>query len=119
MKRNSDPFWWGLFGAGGAISALFLPALLFLNGLAIPLGWIASPRYSALLTLVKHPFTRLFLFGLISLSLFHWAHRFRYTLYDGLQVKHLKLVAIICYGSAILVTLVAGYTLWSFEGPTN
>ena len=28
--------------------------------------------------------------ALSMLSLFHWAHRFRYTLYDGLQIKHLN-----------------------------
>jgi fumarate reductase subunit D len=115
MKKNIDPFWWGLFGAGGAISAISIPVLLFLNGLAIPLGWIEPPAYENLLTLVKHPLTRLFLFALISLSLLHWAHRFRFTLYDGLQVKHLnELIAFLCYGTAITVIFVAGYILWSF-----
>jgi len=115
MKKNIEPFWWALFGAGGAIAALFIPILLFLNGLAIPLGWIEAPSYGNLWNLVKHPLTRLFLFVVISLSLFHWAHRFRFTLYDGLQIKHLsELVAVCCYGCAIVGTLVAGYTLWSF-----
>lgn len=114
MKKSITPFMWALFGAGGAITAFFIPVLLFLNGLVIPLGWIEAPRYEDLLLLVKHPLTRLFLFALISLSLFHWAHRFRYTLYDGLQLKHLnELVAVICYGGAMIVTLAAGYTLWS------
>jgi fumarate reductase subunit D len=113
MKKSITPFWWALFGAGGAITAFFVPALLFLNGLAIPLGWIEAPRYEDLLALVRHPLTRLFLFGLIFLSLFHWAHRFRYTLYDGLQLKHLnELVAVLCYGSAMVLTLFAGFTLW-------
>jgi len=114
MKKNIDPFWWGLFGAGGAIAAFFIPVLLFLNGLAIPLGWIEAPRYQELLALVKYPLTRLFLFVVISLSIFHWAHRFRFTLYDGLQLKHLnELIAVLCYGSAIFVTVVAAYTLWN------
>lgn len=114
MKKTIEPFWWALFGAGGTVAALFIPVLLFLNGLAIPLGWIEGPRYEYLLALVTHPLTRLFLFVLISISLFHWAHRFRFTLYDGLQLKHLKnLIAVLCYGSAIVGTLAAGYTLWS------
>ncbi len=112
-KRSSEPFWWALFGAGGALSALCLPILILLNGLAIPLGWVAAPRYEDLLNLVQHPLTRLFLWGLISLSLFHWAHRFRFTLYDGLQLKHLNdLIAGLTYGSAIVGTVVAGYMLW-------
>ncbi|MDZ7343831.1 MAG: fumarate reductase subunit D [candidate division KSB1 bacterium] len=114
MKQSITPFWWGLFGAGGTMSALFIPVLLFLNGLAIPLGWIEAPRHENLLSLLQHPLARLFLFVLISLSLFHWAHRFRYTLYDGLQLKHLNaLIAVICYGSAMAVTLAAGFTLWN------
>ena len=114
MKMNIEPFWWTLFGAGGTIAALFIPILLFLNGLAIPLGWIDAPSYQNLLTLVKFLLTRLFLFVVISFSLFHWAHRFRFTLHDGLQLKHLnELIAVLCYGSAIVGTLAAGYTLWS------
>ena len=46
------------------------------------------------------------------LLLFHWAHRFRYTLYDGLQIKHLfEVVNPLCYGAAILGSVVAGYLL--------
>jgi fumarate reductase subunit D len=112
MKKTIDPFWWALFGAGGMVSALFIPVLLFLNGLAIPLGWIDAPAYEGIFSLVKHPVTRLFLFALISLSLFHWAHRFRYTLYDGLQLKHLfGLVAALCYGTATVFTIIAAVVL--------
>ena len=63
---------------------------------------------------MAHPLTRLYLFVLISLPLFHWAHRFRYTLYDGLQVKHLTaLIVVLCYGTALVGTALAAYTLWS------
>ena len=114
MKRTSEPFWWGLFGAGGTIAAFFVPVLLLLNGLVIPLGWVPAPSYEYLLNLAKHPVARLFLFAVISLSLFHWAHRFRFTLYDGLQLKHLnQLIAVLTYGTATVGTLVAGYSLWS------
>jgi fumarate reductase subunit D len=47
------------------------------------------------------------------LSLFHWAHRFRYTLYDGLQIKHLnELINLFCYGGAVVGSVVAGYLVW-------
>jgi len=114
MKRTAEPLWWTLFGAGGTVAALFIPVHILLNGLAISLGWIAAPRYADVLALVQHPLTSLYLFGLISLALFHWAHRFRFTLYDGLQLKHLNhLIAALCYGSAMVGTLAAGYMLWS------
>jgi len=110
MKRSSEPFWWALFGAGGVLSAMFIPALLLLTGLAVPLGLIESPSYESLSRLVDSFLVRGFITAVISLSLFHWAHRFRFTLYDGLQVKHLnELVAIICYGTAIIGTIAAVY----------
>lgn len=114
MKKTSEPFWWALFGAGGTLSALFLPVLIVLFGLAIPLGLITGQGYEKLYGIISLPVVRIFLFALISLSLFHWAHRFRFTLYDGLQVKHLnELIAIMTYGSAILGTIGAGYYLFT------
>ena len=105
---SHEPFWWALFGAGGVFSAFFVPILVLLYGLAIPLGWIEQPAHADVLLLVQDPLVRLFLFVLISLSLFHWAHRFRFTLYDGLQIKHLNLmVALLCYGTAVVVTICA------------
>ncbi len=113
MKKSNEPFWWALFGAGGAFTALCLPVLLLLNGLAIPLGLIEAPRHEDVLVLAQHPLSRLFLFVLISLSLFHWGHRFRFTLYDGIQLKHLhSLVAVLCYGSAIAGAVLAAVILW-------
>ena len=49
------------------------------------------------------------LFGVCTLALFHWAHRFRYTLYDGLQLKrHSDIVDFLCYGVAAAGSLMAG-----------
>ena len=115
MKKSNEPFWWALFGAGGVLSALFVPILLFIFGMAIPLGWITDPGYEKVQAMAAFPLVRIFLFVLISLSLFHWAHRFRFTLYDGLQVKHLnELIAVICYGGAIFGSMAAIYVLFIF-----
>jgi succinate dehydrogenase subunit D len=112
-KRSNEPFLWALFSAGGVVAALLLPVHGFLFGVAIPLGWVARPSYEHLATLVRLPLARLYLFVLCFLPLFHWAHRFRYTLYDGLQVKHLnEVINALCYGSAVLGTAAAGYLLW-------
>ena len=112
-KRPIEPFLWSLFSAGGVVAAFLVPVHLFLFGLAFPLGWINAPGYESLLTLVRHPVVRLYLFVLCSLPLFHWAHRFKYTLYDGLQIKHInEVINTFCYGGAILGTVLAGYLLW-------
>lgn len=113
-RRSLEPFLWLLFSAGGVLAALFIPALVLLFGVAFPLGWLAPPSHVHLLAVVGHPLTRVTVFLLVVLSLFHWAHRFRYTLYDGLQIKHLnELVNMICYGGAILGSAVAVYILWT------
>lgn len=113
-KRSNEPFLWSLFSSGGMIAALIFPILLLLFGLAFPLGWLNAPSYEQLLALVRHPLARLVLFALCSLPLFHGAHRFRFTLYDGLQIKHLTgLIIAACYGSAVIGTILAGYILWN------
>jgi fumarate reductase subunit D len=112
-KRSNEPFLWALFSAGGVVAAFLIPMLLFLFGLAFPLGWLEPPTYERTLALVGHPLGRLVLFVLCFLSLFHWAHRFRYTLYDGLQIKHLnEVIFFLCYGGAVAGTAVAAYLLW-------
>jgi fumarate reductase subunit D len=96
------------------VAALLLPVHLVLFGVAFPQGWLGAPSYQALRTLVGHPLVKGYLLVLISLPLFHWAHRFRYTLYDGLQLTHLtELIAVLCYGTALAGTLLAAAALWS------
>jgi fumarate reductase subunit D len=113
-KRSNEPFLWMLFSAGGVVSALLMPIHLFLFALAFPLGWLNAPAHATMLALVRLPVVRLYLFVFCSIPLFHWAHRFRFTLYDGLQIKHLnELINILCYGGAVAGTLIAAYLLWS------
>lgn len=115
MRRSNEPFWWALFSVGGTLTALLLPAHVLLLWIAPPLGWLGSPDYVSLLGLVHRPAVRLYLFLLISLSLLHWGHRFRYTLYDGLQLKHLHVpVAFLCYAVAVTGSAVTAYVLWNF-----
>ena len=112
-KRSNEPFVWLLFSAGGVVAALLIPVHLFLFGLAFPLGWISAPGYDHVLALARSPIGRIYLFVLCMLPLFHWAHRFRYTLYDGLQIKHLnELVNTFCYGGAVVGTVIAAYLIW-------
>jgi fumarate reductase subunit D len=113
-RQRVEPFLWLLFSAGGVAAALLVPIVLFLFGVAFPLGWVSAPSHEHLLALVRNPATVLVLFGLCVLALFHWAHRFRYTLYDGLQIKRLNgLINLCCYGGAIAGSIVAGIVLLS------
>ena len=107
-RKTSEPFWWVLFSVGGVVAAFLVPVHLFLHGLAAPLGWVpvSHPR---MLTLVGQPLIKLYLFVLIALPLYHWAHRFRFILEDvGLHALRAP-IAVLCYGSAVLGTMA---TLW-------
>ncbi len=112
-KRTIEPMLWLMFSAGGVVSAMLLPALVLLFGIAFPLGWLSPPDHEHLLAVVLHPITRLVLFFLFMLSLFHSAHRFRFTLYDGLQIKHLnEVINLLCYGGAIVGSVLGAFLLW-------
>ena len=114
-KQSNEAALWSLFSAGGVVAALLIPVHLFLFTIAFPLGWMRSPSYEHLMLLLRLPWVRIYLFLMCSLPLFHWAHRFRYTLYDGLQVKHLnEVIFALCYGGAVAGTIFAGYLLWNW-----
>jgi fumarate reductase subunit D len=116
-KRSPEPILWLLFSAGGVVSALVAPILLFLFGLAFPLGWLSAPDHEHLSAVFGHPLVIVAVALVCMLSLFHWAHRFRYTLYDGLQIKHLnELVNLFCYGGAVVGSVAAAVVLWRMGG---
>jgi fumarate reductase subunit D len=106
-KRRIEPILWLLFSGGGVMAAVFLPVLVVLFGLAIPLGWV-QPDYDQLHAVVTHWLTRLVVLGLVVLMLFHSAHRFNYALRDGLQLARLERpIAVLCYGGALIGSVAA------------
>ena len=114
MAKSNEPIWWSLFSAGGVVAALLIPIHIFLFGIAGPLGMLPPDalEFSRLQALLAHPLTRIYCLVLISLPLFHWAHRFRFTLVDlGLHGAAL-LIAVLCYGAAIAGTIFAALTLF-------
>lgn len=112
MKRSTEPIWWSLFAAGGVVAALIVPVLILLTGIAAPAGWAAEAfTYDRVAAVVSHPISRLVLFAVISLPLFHWAHRFRFTLVDlGLKGAR-SVIAVLCYGAAVVGTLLTALVL--------
>jgi fumarate reductase subunit D len=101
-KRRLEPILWLLFSGGGVMAAVFLPILVLLFGLAIPLGWV-QPDYDHLHAVVSHWLSRLVVLGLLALMLFHAAHRLNYGIRDGLQLARIETpIAVLCYGGALL-----------------
>ncbi len=108
MAKSNEPAVWSLFSAGGVVAALFIPVTLALTAIAVPAGWLSA---EGLRELAGQPLARLFLFVLISLPMFHWAHRFRYAAADlGLR-RFPALLAITCYTTAVAATAAAGFYL--------
>jgi fumarate reductase subunit D len=111
-RRRVEPLVWLMFSAGGVLAAVFLPIMIVLFGLAVPLGGLHLD-YGHLHAVVTHPLTFVVLLGLFVLALVHSAHRFRYTLYDGLQIKKKRTVAVLCYGAAIVGSVGTLAALWA------
>ena len=113
MKRSNKPIFWSLFGAGGMLSALIGPALVFITGIAIPLGFLL-PRetldYGRALAFAQSGFGKLATLVIISLFLFHGCHRMYHCLHDfGVHVgAGLKALF---HGFAAAGTLVAAWLL--------
>lgn len=116
MGRSTEAFVWSLFAAGGVIAALLVPIHILLTGIAAPLGWVSTEHFSydRMQALVSHPLTRLYLFGLFSLSFFHCVHRIRHILYEFGLRGYQNSVALLCYGAAILGTVVTGVIVLAF-----
>jgi fumarate reductase subunit D len=112
-KRRVEPLVWLMFSAGGVLAAVFLPILALLFGLVFPLGWVSPPDHEHLLAVLGNPLTLVVLLVMFVLLLVHSAHRFRYTLYDGLQVKMKRTIAVVCYGAAAIGSVAAVVVLWT------
>ncbi len=111
MARSNEPIWWSLFSAGGVVAAFFMPITIVLTAIALPAN---ATTAEDLRQLAGHPLTRLYLFVLISLPMFHWAHRFRYVVVDLGFKRISSILPIVCYGTAIVITLLALFYLVRF-----
>jgi fumarate reductase subunit D len=102
---------WALFSAGGFVSAILLPAHVAILGIAYAAGWLPDDAmsYGRIHHLVGSPLTKLYLLALISLPLFHWAHRFRFAVHHQFGIGLKRLVAGACYGTALVGT---GLAVW-------
>lgn len=115
LKRSNAPIFWGLFGAGGMLSALLGPVLVLITGLAVPLGLLFAPdamSYQNMLAFAQNWLGKAFLFAIVSLFLWHAGHRIFHSLHDigihgGTAAKG------VCYGGALLGTVLALLSLLS------
>ena len=113
MKRSNRPIFWSLFGAGGMLSALVGPMLIFITGIAVPLGLLV-PRetmsYERMLAFAQNGFAKIAILAVIGLFLFHGLHRIYHCLHElGLPLGHGWMAVL--HGLAAVGTLAAAYLL--------
>jgi fumarate reductase subunit D len=115
MKRSNSHIFWLLFGAGGMLAALFGTVLVYLTGIADPMGWAPGAdllSYPHTLVLAQHWLGKGFLFAVIALFAWHAVHRILCSLHDVGIHKTLG-VKLLCYGCAMAITLVSAASLLS------
>jgi fumarate reductase subunit D len=96
MAKSNKPVFWSLFAAGGTLAAFLAPVLVLLF-LLLALGHApALLSYSQLHSFAAGWTGKLFLLTVITLFLWHAAHRLRVTLHDfGLRQD--AAVAVVVY----------------------
>lgn len=110
MAKSNEPIIWSLFAAGGMVAALLMPITIALTGFCISCGCLTEQK---MLDAIRHPLGRLYLLALITLPLFHAAHRLRHTAMDmGLRSMS-KVLGLLFYGGAVVASVSAVYVLWT------
>lgn len=106
-QRSHEPIFWGLFGAGGMLTAFVTPVMILITGILIPLGILdkshfsydkvsdfATTWYGAIIVLV-----------LVCLPLWHTLHRIFHALHDIGIKRGRDIQQVLCYGFAFAVSV--------------
>jgi succinate dehydrogenase subunit D len=101
MAKSNKPIVWGLFAAGGTVSAFVIPVLVLLT-LLVALGHTPSAlAYENLRGFAATWWGKIAIFVVIFFSLWGAAHRLRITCFDfGLRAD--TLVATVVYAVAAI-----------------
>jgi fumarate reductase subunit D len=104
MAKSNKPIVWGLFAAGGTVTAFVMPALMLVTLLAA-LGYTPPGlTYESMHGFATHWLGKLVIFAVMFLSLWSSAHRLRITFYD-FGVRADGLVATLVYVAAAAGTV--------------
>ena len=105
---------WGLFAAGGTIAAFLFPALIALFLLVAADRVPEGLQYASINAFAAGWFGKLVLFFVISLALWHAAHRLRVVFHD-FGVRKDTVVARAVYFVATLGTLLTAWYLYAIR----
>ncbi|MGY6771499.1 fumarate reductase subunit FrdD [Gallibacterium sp. ZY190522] len=107
-KRSNEPVVWLLFGAGGAISAVFFPVLVLILGFLLPFGLVSPDN------IIAFAHTWLGKLAILVLLIFPtWCgiHRIHLGLHDF--KVHIPAGGVIFYGLAVLYSVLTIFAVIS------
>lgn len=110
MAKSNKPVIWGVFAAGGTVTAFVVPALVLLT--LLPAFGVMPDvlAYDNLRAFAGHWLGKGAVFAFIFLALWHAAHRLRITLYD-VGVRADLWVAVVVYLAAGAGSFAAAFYL--------
>ena len=100
-KQSVEPIFWGMFGFGGMVIAMAVPALLICMIVA---GFTDGQQMFHITQVMQHWWGAGALFLILMGIVFHCVHRLYFSLHD-LKLNTGKCGMIVLYGLATLVTL--------------
>ena len=105
--RSNEPVFWGLFGAGGMLTAFLTPVMVLVTGLLIPLGIINAEHlsYDKLHLFASSWYGAAIILVLVALPLWHTLHRIFHSLHDLGIKRGRDWQQVICYGFAFAVSV--------------
>ncbi len=110
MAKSSKAVYWLLFAAGGTTAAFVLPVLIVVTGFG-PLGLFPSAfAFETMHAFVGNWIVKIVLFGVLTLLLWHAAHRLRVCAHD-VGIRADQIVAPVLYGLALIGTLATAMAL--------
>ena len=110
MAKVNKALFWSLFAAGGTLTAFLFPVMALIVLIAAHGNPPAIMGFEQMQGLLANWFGKLVALGIVSLALWHSAHRLRTALH-GLGLRADNLVALAGYGIALLGTVVTAYYL--------
>lgn len=105
LKRSNEPPVWLMFSAGGMISAIAFPVLIFIVGILLPFGLIPWEGVGNIAHFAQSWFGKLVLLAVMIFPMWAGMHRVHHGLHD-IKV-HVPFSGIICIGLSTLYSLVA------------
>lgn len=109
IKRSNEPPVWLLFSAGGTVSAICFPVVIFILGLLLPFG-LVSPEN--IISFAQSGLGKLIILVLAIFPMWAGMHRIHHGLHD-LKV-HVPAGGLIFYGLSALYSVLVIFAVFNF-----